>query len=163
MLIAPKQAAARPMPMSAYYASLRERLGGELLLIPAVAAVVHDQTGRVLVQERRSGDYSLPAGAIEPGESPQDAVVREVLEETGLHVSVLTLLGVFGGDKYRVLYPNGDAVEYTICLFRCAATAGVLGGIDGESAALHYFAPHEVPALATEYPRELLLPTAVVA
>lgn len=148
------------MPMSAYYASLRERLGSELLLIPAVAAVVHDPTGRVLVQERHGGNYSLPAGAIEPGESPQHAVVREVLEETGLDVSVSRLLGVFGGDKYRVLYANGDAVEYTVCLFRCVVTSGVLSGTDGESAALHYFAPHEVPALATEYPRELLLPTA---
>jgi 8-oxo-dGTP pyrophosphatase MutT (NUDIX family) len=143
--------------MSPYYASLRQRLGSELLLIPAVAAVVHDAAGRVLVQERRDGNYSLPAGAIEPGERPEDAVIREVLEETGLNVEPVELLGVFGGSGYREQYCNGDTVEYTVCLFRCVAVSGTIGGLDGESTDLHYFAPHEVPMLRTEYPRELFL------
>ena len=47
------------------------------------------------------GEYwSLPAGAIEPGETPEEAVVREVWEETGLKVQVK---GVFGG-KGSVIY-----------------------------------------------------------
>jgi mutator protein MutT len=142
--------------MSPYFTSLRQKLGNALLLIPAVAAVIHDEEGRVLVQQRHDGTYSLPAGAIEPGETPEDAVVREVREETGLTTTPAELLGVFGGEQCRVRYPNGDLVEYTVCLFRCAAVSGVLGGSDGESAALHYFAPDDMPALGMEYPRHLL-------
>jgi len=62
--------------MSPYYRALRERMGTELLLIPAVAAVIRDEHGRILIQRSRHGVWSLPAGAIEPGESPAQAAVR---------------------------------------------------------------------------------------
>jgi len=149
------------MPLSPYYASLREKLGDDLLLIPSVAAVVHDMSGRVLIQKRTDGGYSLPAGAIEPGESPAEAVAREVHEETGLIVRPSKLLGVFGGhDGYRVRYANGHIVEYTVCLFACVILSGDLACLDGESACLRFYVPEEVPPLGTEYPRALLIPGA---
>ena len=58
------------MPLSPYVAALRRRVGQDLLLLPGVAAVIHDGDGRVLLQQRSDdGSWSLPAGAIEPGES----------------------------------------------------------------------------------------------
>ena len=105
--------------MSPYYQALRRLWGQSLLLIPGVAAVIHDGTGRLLLQRKHDGSWSLPAGAIEPGESPQEAVVREVAEETGLVCEVERLLGVFGGSAFRHTYPNGDAVESVAVLFAC--------------------------------------------
>ena len=145
------------MPAS-YYARLRKKVGADLLLVPAVAAVVHDAAGRVLIQVRPEGGLSLPAGAIEPGERPDQAVVREVYEETGLTVRPVRLLGVFGGsDGYRVTYANGDLVEYTVCLFACEIISGRSQCRDGESAELRFHAPDTVPPLETEYPRALLV------
>ncbi len=149
------------MPMSSYYRQLREKVGVDLLLIPAVAAVVRDEHGRVLVQRRHDGSWSLPAGAVEPGEHPAQAVAREVFEETGLRVRPERLLGVFGGGhRFRATYPNGHRVEYFVTLFECRRLSGTLRSIDGESESLHYFSAEEVPPLATEYPRELLNPGA---
>jgi 8-oxo-dGTP pyrophosphatase MutT (NUDIX family) len=100
----------------------------------------------------------LPAGAIEPGEQPAQAIVREVLEETGLTVRPKTLLGIFGGrDGYRVRYENGDNVEYLVCLFECEIISGDLKCLDGESASLRFYAPDKVPPLGTEYPRVLFI------
>jgi 8-oxo-dGTP pyrophosphatase MutT (NUDIX family) len=114
--------------MSPYFKQLRARIGHDLLLMPSVAAVIRDAEGRLLLQEKASGEgWSLPAGAIEPGESPEQAVEREVREETGLVVAAKEIIGVFGGRGFRCVYPNGDAVEYTVVLFRCSAVreAGV--------------------------------------
>ncbi len=55
-----------------------------------VAAVVHDGTGRVLLlKHKKYGCWLCPGGHIEPGELPEDAVLREVAEETGLAVRIL--------------------------------------------------------------------------
>jgi 8-oxo-dGTP pyrophosphatase MutT (NUDIX family) len=81
-----------------YIGALPRKVGQELLLCPSVAAVIVDEAGRLLLQEKRSGEvWSLPAGGIEPGETPQEAIQREVLEETGWEVEVADIIGVYGG------------------------------------------------------------------
>lgn len=144
------------MPMSPYYRALRARVGTELLLIPAVAAVVRDDEGRVLIQRSQHGVWSLPAGAIEPGESPAQAVAREVYEETGLNVRAERVLGVFGGPKYRWTYPNGDRVEGLVTVFECVRVSGELIESNDETAFLRWFTLAELPELAVPYPDEVL-------
>jgi len=102
------------MGMSDFYRRLRERAGSSLLLIPAVAAIIRDESGRVLVHQTRDDSWSLPAGAIEPGETPAQAVVREVEEETGLLVAPVRVAAVVGGPACRKRYQNGDEVEYVV-------------------------------------------------
>lgn len=142
--------------MSPYYQQLRSAVGDGLLLIPSVAAVIWDGEGRLLLQEKQDGTWSLPAGAIEPGESPEDAVIREVLEETGMRCSVKKVLGVFGGEKFRHVYPHGDAVEYVVVLFRCEVTETGGAPTDDETKSLRYFARKEFPGLALPYDINLL-------
>ena len=89
-----------------------------------VGAVVRDDNGRLLVvrrgQQPALGRWSIPGGRVEPGESDAEAVAREVLEETGLHVSVGARVGT-------VERPGpGDAV-YVIYDYLCAPVGGSLG------------------------------------
>lgn len=146
------------MPISNYMRALREQVGTRLILCPGVAAVIHDDQGRLLAQKRaEDGTWSLPAGAVDPGETPAQAVVREVWEETGLKVVPERVLGVFGGsDGFRFTYPNGDVSEYLVVLFHCRIVGGVLGCLDGESLALRFFHPQEIPPMRASYPRDLL-------
>ena len=143
--------------MSPYFKQLRAKIGHDLLMMPSVAAVIRDSSGRLLLQEKSSGEgWSLPAGAIEPGESPEQAVVREVLEETGLVVTPKEILGVFGGRNFRYVYPSGDVVEYTVVLYRCVATGASITTLDPETKTLQYFTRAEMPRLALPYPLEAL-------
>lgn len=145
--------------MSPYLRQLRSKIGHDLLLLPSVAAVIHDEHGRLLLQEKSSGEgWSLPAGAIDPGETPEQAVRREVLEETGLHVAPGEILGVFSGADYRYVYPNGDAVEFTVVVFRCTVVAKSDSPLDPETKSLRYFHRGEMPALPLPYPADVLFP-----
>jgi len=144
------------MPISDYLKNLRGKIGGELLLLPSVAAIIRDGQGRILLQGKAEDVWSLPAGAIEPGETPAQAVIREVWEETGLIVRPVSIAGVFSGaNGFRFTYSNGDAVEYTVILFECEKIGGELGGRDEETLRLKYFTPDEMPQLPIKYPRRL--------
>lgn len=101
--------------------------------IPCVGAVVFDESGRLLLIKRANppaqGQWSLPGGRQEPDESPEDGVVREVREETGLEVQVDREVGTV---QRRA--PSGDT--YVIRDFVCTApkTDVVVAGDDAADA-----------------------------
>ena len=74
------------MSGSDYIKNLRSKVGNSTLLVPGVAAVILDQDRKILLQKKNHENWSLPAGMIEPGESPRESIIREVREETGLVV-----------------------------------------------------------------------------
>jgi 8-oxo-dGTP diphosphatase len=83
---------------------------------PAIAAAVIVKDGCLLLARRRVSEGSLswqfPAGAIEPGETPEDAAVRETFEETGLVVAARSILGerVHPATKRQMFYVQADAI-----------------------------------------------------
>jgi 8-oxo-dGTP pyrophosphatase MutT (NUDIX family) len=147
------------MGISPYMKNLRTHLGTQLVMSPSVAAIIRDPAGRILFLVRAdNGLWDLPAGAVDPGETPAQAIVREVREETGLIVEPTAVLGVFGGESYRLEYDNGDIVEYTVIVFECRVVGGELGGLDDETAELHFISAAERPPLPAEFPDALFDP-----
>ncbi|OKP90403.1 NUDIX domain-containing protein [Paenibacillus sp. P32E] len=144
------------MPISEYYRGLREKVGSELLMVPSVAAVIRNEEGAVLLL-RKGGEqlWGLPAGAIEPGETPSRALRREVYEETGLMVNPLRIIGVFGGEKFTYEYNNGDRVQYSVIVFECSIVKGTLRSIDGEAEELVFLSEEKLPELAIPFPPEI--------
>jgi mutator protein MutT len=139
--------------------NLRAQLGTRLVLSPSVAAIVRNEAGQILFLVRSdNGLWDLPAGAIDPGETPAQAIVREVREETGLIVEPTAVAGVFGGQGFRLRYSNGDEVEYTVIVFECRVLGGTLAGLDGEAAELHFIDAAKRPALTAEFPDALFDP-----
>ncbi|MFE9692204.1 NUDIX domain-containing protein [Micromonospora sp. NPDC005806] len=133
------------MPLSPYIARMRQHIGSELLLLYGVSAVVTDDAGRVLLARRGdNGRWSVPAGMVDPGEQPADALLREVHEETGVKVEIERLGGVA---THPVVYPNGDTCEYLNVWFHCRAVGGAATPDGDESLAVGWFAPDHLPEL----------------
>jgi mutator protein MutT len=144
------------MGISPYLQNLRAHFGTQLVMMPSVSALIRNQLGQLLLLVRTdNGLWDLPGGAVDPGETPAQAVVREVREETGLIVEPVAVAGVFGGTDFRLTYGNGDIVEYTVTVFECRVVGGELGGLDGETAELHFISPAERPPLHSPFPDAL--------
>ncbi len=78
-------------------------------LKPGGSALVVDDAGRVLMQRRGdSGNWSLPGGIMEVGESLEDCVVRETREETGLDIRITGLLGIYTDPEHVIEYSDGE-------------------------------------------------------
>lgn len=107
------------MPMSPYLRSLRERVGQDLLLLPGVTAVIRDGDRFLLARQRDTERWSLIGGSVEPGETPQEAVVREVREELGVIAAIGGILGAYGGKQLETTLPNGDQIAYVTVAFEC--------------------------------------------
>lgn len=96
-------------------------------LVPAVGAFVRDDAGALLLIKRRdSGRWALPGGAQEIGESVTAAVRREVAEETGLHVEITGIVGVYSDPHRIIVYPDGETRQEYSVLVRARVTGGVL-------------------------------------
>lgn len=127
--------------------SLRQQLGHHLLLCPGVCGLVFDSRGRVLLNRRTdTGRWAVLGGMLDPGEDPAAAVVREVLEETGVQVAPERITGVYLTPV--ITYPNGDQTQYIVTAFRCHAIAGEPHPADDESFEVRYFALDELPPLS---------------
>ena len=119
-----------------------------LLLLPSVAAIIRDDEQRVLLAKHRgTGKWVTPGGMVEPSETPADAVVREVWEETGLFVEPTSILAVHGGPLFQIDYLHGDRVSYVSTWFRCQVLGGELRRNDEELSDLQYFSQAEIEKL----------------
>lgn len=134
------------MPIPEYIRKMRAVVGHDLLVTVGAAAIVRNDAGDVLLQLRAdNGRWGLPGGAVDPGEDPAAAVIREVLEETGLHVIPERIVGVYGGPDLVFRYPNGDEIALTSITFAYRVTGGTLAISDDESLDLRWFPPDALP------------------
>lgn len=131
-----------------YLESLRQKVGHQALLCAGATVVVFNENGELLLNLRSdTKTWGLPGGALELGETLEEAAKRELLEETGLEAHDLSLLHVFSGKSMYFKYPNGDELYSVVCLFRAETYAGTLKIQDNESICLRFFSFSDLPPL----------------
>lgn len=135
------------MAIPEWIGNLRKKIGHDLIMVPTVAGIIANDEGALLLQLRSdNGKWTLPGGALDPGEIPATGVVREVYEETGLQVVPQRIVGIYGGPEYIFAYPNGDEVAIVNITFACEMVGGHLRVDDDETVDLQYFMPDALPA-----------------
>src|ERR1700761_6627825 len=88
-------------------------------LVPAVNVVVVNDAGEILMIRRTdNGNWAVPGGAIDLGESVAQAAVRETLEESGIACEITGIVGIYSDPRHVILYTsNGEArQEFSIVL-----------------------------------------------
>jgi 8-oxo-dGTP pyrophosphatase MutT (NUDIX family) len=134
--------------ISPYIAAIRRRIGTDLLLVPTVAVLPRDGSGRILfVRQVDSGSWATIGGTIEPDETPEEAARREALEEAGVVVHLDRLLLVLGGPDYRITYPNGDQAACVPTVYEATVESGDPAPDHDETSEVGWFHPADLSRL----------------
>ncbi|SFL34789.1 mutator mutT protein [Paenibacillus sp. 1_12] len=81
-------------------------------------AIIRDDQNRILFQRRSDyGNWGLPGGGMDAGESIEETMKREIMEETGLQVDSCELYAVYSGPRMQYTYPDGNKVVFVMFIF----------------------------------------------
>src|SRR5690606_20577920 len=117
-------------------------------LVPSVNVIVtHDAGDLLMIRRSDNGNWAVPGGAIDLGESIPAAAVRETLEETGITCQITGLVGTYSDPRHVILYTSNGEVrqEFSIVL-----TARAIGGTptpSDESREVRWVPRHQVADL----------------
>lgn len=116
-------------------------------IVCAAGIMLFDKEGRMLLQCRGDdGNWCIPGGAVEPGETVEEAATREVYEETGLTVDRMEFFHIYSGQEQHHIYPDGNEVYFVSTVFKSTDFHGDIR-IDGlESKELRFFDLNELPS-----------------
>lgn len=123
-----------------YVEELRKLVGNRKLIMPGVRAVIRDEAGAIMLQLR--SDFKIwgyPAGSVELDESVQDALRREVFEETNLTVVSARPFAIYSNPTYSTTYPNGDQIQPYSIGFLVEEWTGTVTPDGDESLDLKFF------------------------
>lgn len=94
-------------------------------VVPSVVAIVRDAQSRILmIHKTDNKKWALPGGGHDFGESIEQTVLREVLEETGYHVEVEKVTGLYTNPRHVIAYDDGEVRQQ----FSIAFLARLVGG-----------------------------------
>ncbi len=110
--------------------------------VPGVGLLI-ERVGKILLVRRgssvRQGRWALPSGYIEADESVEEAAVREALEETGLKIELVEMVGVYS-------FPDGPPTSGIIVIYAARPVGGELHAGD-DAIEVQWFDPHDIPPL----------------
>lgn len=130
-----------------YIEDLRKLIGHKCIILNGSCVIVKNKDGFILMQQRKYpyGKWGLPGGLMELGESTEDTAKREVLEETGLNIEKLKLIGVYSGEEYFCYAENGDEFYVVTTAYITDDYEGTVTVNDNESIKFEWLDPNKLP------------------
>ena len=124
-----------------------DRLGKEGKIRLGCSAAIFDERGRILLTKRAdNGQWCMPGGGMDSGESAAQACEREVWEETGLTVRVKRLVGVYSHPDQLAVYADGNKAHIVALHFEVEVVCGE-PGLSNETTDFGYFTMDEIETL----------------
>lgn len=146
--------------MANYIRDIRAKVGHMPILLNAVAGAIVNSKQQILLQERTdTHNWSLPGGYMEYGETFEQTLHREVLEDSGLEVTIIAPIKIF--DDGFTEYPNGDVTQVISMLYLVKPVGGqLIQHPTDETLSLKYFDFDNLPPLLNPQNAEMIQATA---
>ena len=117
-------------------------------IVPSANVVAVNDAGEILLIHRTDNDnWSLPGGAMEPGESMSDCAVRETREETGVQVEITGLVGIYTDPRHVILYTSNGEVRQEFSVVFTGRPVGGTPTISADSTEVRWVPAPEIRSL----------------
>jgi 8-oxo-dGTP pyrophosphatase MutT (NUDIX family) len=113
----------------------------------AVAFIVNEQGEVLLIRRSDNGDWALPGGAHDLGETIEQTAVREAKEESGLDLEITGLIGIYTSPHHLIEYGDGEVRQQFSLGFRGRVVGGEIT-TSSESTEVRWFSRLELDALS---------------
>ena len=141
-----------------YVEDLRSLIGHRQIILNGSIAFIQNPKGQILMQQRTypHGIWCLPGGLMELGESTEETIRREILEETSLQLGKLQLFGVYSGKNYLCIAQNGDEFYVVTAVYTTTEYYGEVSVNDDESLKLEWLDIHNLPQNIARTHKEII-------
>lgn len=127
-----------------YVKNIRKKIGHDPLILIG-SNVIIEKKGKILLQQRANGNWGLPGGLMEFGETLEYTAEREVFEETNLEVSNLKLINLYSGKDYVFTLDNKDQINVVTAVYYTNQFTGQMNGDNDETLDLKFMDPNNLP------------------
>lgn len=125
---------------------------------PSAGAFVQDDRGHVLLIRRDdNGNWSMPGGAMDPGESLTECAFRETVEETGIAIHITGLVGIWTDPLHRIEYTSDGEVRQEFTVIYAGRWAAGEPRPSKESLSVEWVSPHSIPELQMDRSQRMRL------
>ncbi len=116
-------------------------------ILPAVAAAIFNERGEILLQRRKdTGQWCVISGHVEFGETVEQAILREVMEEVNVAAKVLRFVGIYSSPLSQTYHYEQRSVQYVTSYFEVQVSGEVdLSFANEETGGLRFFPVTELP------------------
>ena len=129
-----------------YIMDLRKKIGHETIMTVGCGVLIENDKGQLLLQKRSdTGQWCVPGGAMEVGETYEEAAIREIKEEVGIDIQEMDLYGLYSGEDRLIHYPNDDVVYSLSVIFRTNSYNGKVSDSDSEVLEHRFFDRENIP------------------
>ncbi len=123
-----------------------DRVGKYGKISVGCSTVIFDEDTILLTRRTDNGQWCLPSGGIEPGESVLETCIREVQEETSLVVNPIRLIGIYSSPNVLIQYPDGNQVQLVALCFEAKIKGGKLE-ISDETTEFGFFTLEQIRSM----------------
>jgi len=116
-------------------------------ILPAVAAAIFNKDGHILLQKRKDvNQWCIISGHVEFGETVEDAVLREIFEETNVNASIKRFIGIYSSPPTQTYTYSDKTVQYITTYFEATLEKEIEKNFsNNETSELRFFSTKHIP------------------
>ncbi|WP_129688940.1 NUDIX domain-containing protein [Gottfriedia acidiceleris] len=129
-----------------YCEGMREKIGNDPLIIVRPSVAILNSEGEILLYRYGVGNWGIPGGILQLNESVEECIKRSVLEDIGLKLNSLSLIGVYSGAEFiNKVEGSGDEYHTVAIGYICTDFENEISPDQNQSIEAQFFRLKQLP------------------